>query len=279
MNLIQKLTEEAKAAPTRRVAMPECEAVKTLQAARRVLDDGIGTPVLVSPADVISATAEQAGVSLEGMEVVDTTDADALEERAARFMATNQRMLSDKGIRRKMKMPMWYAMVMEELGEVDCTFCGHTNTTGDVLMCAQMTIGLAEGVDVPSILALVDTPGFEGPEGSVICFTDCGLNPEPNASELASIAISACQEVDGVSSLLTGNLPDFMSGKKMSGKGVRVEMDGEGIVVNLFIVIRYGCAIADVAKKVQHTVYAALEGMTGFQVNAVNVHVGGISFN
>ena len=199
MNLIQKLTEEAKAAPARRVAMPECEAVKTLQAARRVADDGIGTPVLVSPADVISATAEEAGVSLEGMEVVDTTDADALEERAARFMAAGQRMLSDKGIRRKMKMPMWYAMVMEELGEVDCTFCGHTNTTGDVLMCAQMTIGLAEGVDVPSILALVDTPGFEGPEGSVICFTDCGLNPEPNASELASIAISAA---DGVRSIM-----------------------------------------------------------------------------
>jgi len=199
MNLIQKLTEEAKAAGARRVAMPECEAVKTLQAARRVLDDGIGTPVLVSPADVISATAEQAGVSLEGMEVVDTTDADALEERAVRFMAAGQRMLSDKGIRRKMKMPMWYAMVMEELGEVDCTFCGHTNTTGDVLMCAQMTIGLAEGVDVPSILALVDTPGFEGPEGSVICFTDCGLNPEPNASELASIAISAA---DGVRSIM-----------------------------------------------------------------------------
>lgn len=96
---------------------------------------------------------------------------------------------------------------------------------------------------------------------------------------VASIAISACQEVDGVSSLLTSNLPDFMSGKKMSGKGVRVEMDGEGIVVNLFIVIRYGCAIAAVAKKVQQTVYSALEGMTGFQVNAVNVHVGGISFN
>ena len=96
---------------------------------------------------------------------------------------------------------------------------------------------------------------------------------------VASIAISACQEVDGVSGLLTGNLPDLVSGKKMSGKGVRVEMDGEGIVVNLFIVIRYGCAFADVAKKVQHTVYAALEGMTGFQVNAVNVHVGGISFN
>ena len=200
MSLIQQLTEEAKQAPKKRVALPECEAVKTLQAARRVLDDGIGVPVLVSPADVIAATAEEAGVSTEGMEVVDTSDADALEALAGRFMdAGKPRMLSAKGIRRKLKNPMWWAMVMEELGDVDCTFCGHVNTTGDVLMCAQMTIGLAEGVDVPSILALVETPGFEGPEGNVICFTDCGLNPEPNASELASIAISAA---DGVRSIM-----------------------------------------------------------------------------
>lgn len=201
MTLIQKLTEDAKACERKaRVALPECEAAKTLQAARRVADDGIGIPVLVSPADTIRATAEEAGIDLAGMQIVDTSDADALEELASRFMdAGKPRMLSAKGIRRKLKNPMWWAMVMEELGDVDCTFCGHVNTTGDVLMCAQMTIGLAEGVDVPSILALVETPGFEGPEGGVICFTDCGLNPEPNASELASIAISAA---DGVRSIM-----------------------------------------------------------------------------
>ena len=70
-----------------------------------------------------------------------------------------------------------------------------------------------------------------------------------------------------------------VGGKKMSAKGVRVEMDGDGIVVNLFIVVRYGSAIGDVAKKVQQMVRTALEGMTGFRVAAVNVHVGGISFN
>ena len=93
---------------------------------------------------------------------------------------------------------MYYAMMKEELGDVDCTFCGHVNTTGDVLMAAQTVIGLAEGVDVPSILALVDTPAFEGPEGSVIAFTDCGLNPEPTATELASIAISAADNVRSI---------------------------------------------------------------------------------
>ncbi len=230
MTLIQKLTEDAKACERKaRVALPECEAAKTLQAARRVADDGIGIPVLVSPADIIRATAEEAGVDLTGMQIADTSDADALEELASRFMdAGKPRMLSAKGIRRKLKNPMWWAMVMEELGDVDCTFCGHVNTTGDVLMCAQMTIGLAEGVDVPSILALVETPGFEGPEGGVICFTDCGLNPEPNASELASIAISAA---DGVRSIM-GWEPrvGFLSfSTKGSGAGQSVERVREAL--------------------------------------------------
>lgn len=198
MSLIDKLIEDAKAAPSRRVALPECEADKTLLAARRVLDDGVGTPVLVSPREVIDETAAHAGVSLEGMEIIDTSDEAAADELAERYMAGGQRLLSAKGTRRKIKNPMWYAMVLEELGEVDCTFCGHTNTTGDVLMSAQTIIGLKEGVDVPSIFALVETEGFEGPEGNVICFADCGLNPEPTASELASIAISAADNVASI---------------------------------------------------------------------------------
>ena len=96
---------------------------------------------------------------------------------------------------------------------------------------------------------------------------------------VASIATSACLEVEGVGGLMNANVSDYVTGKKMTAKGIRVEMDGEGIVVNLFIVVRYGSAIGDVAKKVQQMVRTALEGMTGFQVAAVNVHVGGISFN
>ena len=96
---------------------------------------------------------------------------------------------------------------------------------------------------------------------------------------VASIATSACLEVEGVGGLMNANVSDYVTGKKMTAKGIRVEMDGEGIVVNLFIVVRYGSAIGDVAKKVQQMVRTALEGMTGFAVTAVNVHVGGISFN
>lgn len=197
--LIDELVGKAKKTP-KRVALPECDNADTLLAARQVADDGIGTPVLVSPKDTIEAAAAEAGVSLDGMEIVDTTDDAAAEELADGYMSAGRaRLISRKAARRKIKNPLYYAMMLEELGDVDCTFCGHTNTTGDVLMAAQMIIGLADGVDVPSILALVQTPGFDGPEGDVIALADCGLNPEPTPEELASIAIAAS---DNVASLM-----------------------------------------------------------------------------
>ena len=93
---------------------------------------------------------------------------------------------------------------------------------------------------------------------------------------VASIASAAVLEVENVTGLMSANVSDFMGGKKM---GVRVEMDGDAIMVNVFITVRYGCTIGEVAKKAQNAVYQALESTTGYPVSAVNIHVGGISFN
>ena len=160
-NLIQELIQKAAQNP-KRVALPECEAEKTLLAARAVLDSGIGMPVLVNDPAVIRETAEKAGVSTEGMEIVDITDEAGRADLAARF-PKEEMMLSEKACLRKMKNPIYYAMMLEKVGDVDCTFCGHTNTTGDVLLAAQTVIGMQEGVEVPSIFALMEVPGFEGP--------------------------------------------------------------------------------------------------------------------
>ena len=96
---------------------------------------------------------------------------------------------------------------------------------------------------------------------------------------VASIASAAVLEVEDVTGLMSANVSDFMGGKKMTAKGIRVEMDGDAIMVNVFITVRYGCTIGEVAKKAQNAVYQTLESTTGYPVSAVNVHVGGISFN
>ena len=50
---------------------------------------------------------------------------------------------------------------------------------------------------------------------------------------LASIASTTAMEVDGVSALMSANVSDSMGGKTMTCKGVRVELDGEQIVLGL----------------------------------------------
>ena len=89
---------------------------------------------------------------------------------------------------------------------------------------------------------------------------------------LASIASGAAAEVEGISGLM--NLP----AKKTSARGVRLAVDDDGTVIDLYVMIRYGYAIPEVAEKIQTAVASSVEAMAGFAVKAVNVHVGGISF-
>lgn len=199
MALVETLIEKAKKNP-KRVALAECESEKTLKAARIVLDSGIGIPVLVNDPAVIRETAEKAGVDLTGMEIVDTTDEAAKDALVAEYypQVENKEDLSEKACRRKIGKPIAYAMMLEAVGKVDCSFQGHTNTTGDVLLTALSIIGLQPGVTTASIFAMVETPNFKGPEGDVICFADCGLNTEPDAEKLSSIAIAAADNVKAI---------------------------------------------------------------------------------
>lgn len=197
MTLIETLTEKAKKNP-KRVALPECEAEKTLLAARQVLDEGIGFPVLVNDPVIIRETAERAGVSLDGMEIIDTTDRAFLEKVIAQYLGYEKRKFSEEETREHIKDPMHAAMILTAAGYADCVFCGHVNTTRDVLVTAYHCIGMKDGVGKASIFALAEIPDFQGSEGNVIALADCGLIPEPESEDLSSIAIATADTVSAL---------------------------------------------------------------------------------
>ena len=61
-------------------------------------------------------------------------------------------------------------------------------------------------------------------------------------------------------------------------KGVRVKLEDDKVVVELSVMMAYGHTIPEMGKAIQDGVKAAIESMTGLDVAAVNVNVGGISF-
>lgn len=98
---------------------------------------------------------------------------------------------------------------------------------------------------------------------------------------LAVIAAAAALEVEGVGSLaadLGADLVEMLGGKKNLSKGVRLNVSGESITVEMSILIKYGYVVPDVAKKVQDAVYTAIENMSGLTLECVNVHVAGVTF-
>lgn len=94
---------------------------------------------------------------------------------------------------------------------------------------------------------------------------------------VAAIAADAIGEIEGVGSMCQ-NMTEQITGKK-GLRGVRAEVKDGEIIVDVYLMVRYGYAIPETARKVQDSVSAAVSGMTGYNVHAVNVHVGGISFN
>lgn len=110
-------------------------------------------------------------------------------------------------------------------------------------------------------------------------------NGSINISEevIAAIAVGAVREVDGVSGMmsnLSGSVADLMTNKKSAQKaarGVKIDMTGAALVLDLYLTVKYGVAIHEVAESAQKAVGAAVEAMTGCPVEAVNIHVGGVS--
>ena len=110
-------------------------------------------------------------------------------------------------------------------------------------------------------------------------------NGSINISEevIAAIAVGAAREVEGVSGMMTtlGNsVTDLVNNKKnvqKVAKGVKIDMTGAALTLDLYLTVQYGNPIPEVAENAQKAVISAVEAMTGCSVGAVNIHVGAVT--
>ena len=197
MDIMQEIYSKARAVP-QRVAFPEATNEKILQAARQAHDEGICLSQLVGDASQISTAAEQFGISLEGIELIDSSHEADLDQLIEEYVSTGT-LNSAKTMKRKSKDPLYVALMLEAVGRSDCTFAGIDHTTGDVIMAGQLVVGLQEGVSTVSSIGIFNIPGFEGSEGQLLGFGDSAVCTNPDSEDLAGISIAAC---DTVKSLL-----------------------------------------------------------------------------
>lgn len=198
MSVIDQIFEKAKLNP-QKVVFPEALNEKMMQAAFEAGNEGYIYPILVGNKAEIEQAVKERGYDLSAFTVVDMEDEEYRRTLIEKYIALPDTRLKEKALNRRMQDKLQFAMVMQAVGDADVTFAGIDYTTGDVLLAGQMIIGLKPGIATISSIGLCDIPGFEGSEGSLLAVGDSAVCTNPNAEQLASIAISAC---DTVKSLL-----------------------------------------------------------------------------
>lgn len=96
------------------------------------------------------------------------------------------------------------------------------------------------------------------------------------------IAGLAAAEVEGVSGMTLGlvdGINQILGSNKKYSKGVKIELDNNQVVIDLYVIVRYGVKIPDVAFSIQNSVKNSVETMTGLTVRAVNINVQGVTFD
>ena len=105
-----------------------------------------------------------------------------------------------------------------------------------------------------------------------------------NISEdvIGIIAGLAASEVEGIAGMTLGfvdGINQILGSSKKYSKGVKIELNGKKVTVDIFVNVKYGVRIPDVDWAAQTAVKNAVENMTGLEVAAVNINVQGITFD
>ena len=145
-----------------KLVMPEGEDERIRAAAERFRREGLAEPIVFGVNDVPAAT----------------------EAHVALVQARREKM-SDVMAMRLLKKPLYRAGAMVAMGEAHAMLAGAANPTARVIEAALMTIGPAPGIATPSSFFLMQWPDRR------LVFADCGVNIQPNAAELADIAIAS----------------------------------------------------------------------------------------
>ncbi|GGM17519.1 phosphate acetyltransferase [Deinococcus aerophilus] len=208
-----ELIQRARAA-NKRIVLPEGDEPRTVRAAIRCAQKGIARPVLLATPERVRQVADGLGLTLpDGLEMIDP------DTIRANYVAPMVELRKHKGLtapqaEAQLEDTVVLGTMMLALDEVDGLVSGAVHTTANTVRPAMQLIKTAPGA------ALISSVFFMLMPEQVLVYGDAAINPNPNAEELADIAIQSADSAQAFGITPRIAMLSYSTGESGSGEDV-----------------------------------------------------------
>lgn len=193
MGLMDSIKAQAKELK-KRIVLPEGADERVVVATSTIAKEGLANVTLLGDEDVIVNHAKKAGVSLEGVCIVNPeTGADRQKYADLLFELRKEKGMTEEEAWSTVAHPMYYATLMVKAGDVDGMVGGALCTTADTMRPGLQIIKTAPGISTVSSCFIMQLPNHDYGQEGLMLFGDCAINIDPTPEQLADIAIATAK--------------------------------------------------------------------------------------
>ena len=172
------------------IVLPEGMDPRVVKAAVDIRSRGLATPILLAKPDEAQKLARESGADISGIGVIDPATSPKRQQYADLLYELRKK----KGMTREEAYrlagdTLYYGVLMVRAGDADGEVSGATHSTADTVRPALQVLKTAPGVSIVSAFFIMIVPDCSYGENGLLLYADSGLVMDPNAQELAEIAI------------------------------------------------------------------------------------------
>ncbi|MBE6464212.1 MAG: phosphate acetyltransferase [Eggerthellaceae bacterium] len=172
------------------IVLPEGNDIRTLEAAKIVLDQGYASLIILGDPTEI----EQSGIDIADATVINPKTSELRDEFAGKLAELR----AHKGVTLEkayslIDSVLYFGVMMVKTGRADGMVAGACNATGDVLRPSLQILRTQPGVKLVSSYFVMVVPDCTFGENGTFLFSDCGLEVQPDAERLAHISVNSAK--------------------------------------------------------------------------------------
>ncbi len=180
--LMRSIMEKAKRTP-KRIVLPEGEEPVVVRASHAIVEEKLGTPILLGNPERIRQIASDAEVDLEGVEILDPAASEKFNGYVQALVDRRMRKgITVENARSRMRQPIYYAAMMVERGDADTLIGGANMSYPNSLRPALQTIDMLPGIEKVAGMYMMLV------KDQLYFFADTTVNIDPDAEMLAETA-------------------------------------------------------------------------------------------